>query len=120
MESTRQQKFARLIQKEIADLFSKEGRNFFGATFITVTEVRVTPDLGIARIHLSIFKEKDKESVLKNIQTHHSEIRKKLGQRIRHQVRAIPELQFFMDNSMDYAEKMNNLFRNLDIPPQID
>ncbi|HNQ12702.1 MAG TPA: 30S ribosome-binding factor RbfA [Bacteroidia bacterium] len=120
MESMRQQKFARLIQKELADLFNKEGRNFFGSSFITVTGVRVTPDLGLARVHLSIFKETDKSAVLDNIEQHHTEIRKKLGQRIRHQVRAIPELQFFIDNSMDYAEKMDQIFRDLNIPPQTD
>ena len=116
MDSTRQLKYARLIQKELGDLFQKEGRNFFGTSFLTITQVRVTPDLSVARVYLSTFHEKG-ESVLNKLGHHKSVIRHKLGNRIRNQARIIPDLEFFIDDSLDYAEKMDKLFRNLDIPP---
>jgi ribosome-binding factor A len=105
MDSTRQLKFAKLIQKEIGDLFQKEGKNYYGNSFITVTGVRITPDLSIARIYVSTFHEKG-EDVLGKLNTHKREIRHKLGLRIRTQARVIPELEFFIDDSLDYAEKM--------------
>lgn len=117
MDSTRQLKYARLIQKEISDLFNKEGKNFFGSSFITVTMVRVTPDLSIARIYVSAFHEKGEE-VLRKLNHHRRDIRHELGKRIRTQVRVIPELEFFIDDSLDYAEKMDKLFKGIDIPPE--
>jgi ribosome-binding factor A len=117
MDSTRQLKYARLIQKEIGDLFQKEGKNFFGTSFITLTNVRVTPDLSIARVFVSAFRENG-DDVLKKLNTHKREIRKKLGERIRQQARIIPELEFFIDDSLDYAEKMNNIMKDIVIPPE--
>lgn len=116
MDSTRQLKYARLIQKEISDLFSKEGKNYFGSSFLTVTVVRVTPDLSIARIHISTFHEKG-DVVLGKLNTHKKEIRHKLGERIRNQVRVIPDLEFFIDDSLDYAEKMDKIMKDIHIPP---
>lgn len=117
MDSTRQLKYARLIQKEISDLFSKEGKNFYGTSFITVTLVRVTPDLSIARVYVSTFHEKGKD-VLNKLNSHRREIRHKLGERIRNQARIIPELEFFIDDSLDYAEKMDKIMKGIVIPPE--
>ena len=119
MDSTRQLKYARLIQKEIGDLFQKEGKNFFGSSFITVTNVRVTPDLSIARVFVSAFREKP-EDVLKKLNTHKREIRRKLGERIGKQARIIPDLEFFIDDSLDYAEKMDKIMKDIVIPPEKD
>ena len=116
MDSKRQQRFARLIQKEIGDIFQKDGRNYFGSSFLTVTGVRVTPDLSIARIYISTFHEKG-EAVLLKLNTHKSEIRHQLGNKIRNQARVIPDLEFFIDDSLDYAEKMDKIFNELNIPP---
>jgi len=117
MDSTRQLKYARLIQKEIGDLFQREGKNFFGSSFITVTNVRVTPDLSIARVFVSAFRENGDE-VLKKLNAHNREIRKKLGERIRSQARIIPELEFFIDDSLDYAEKIDKIMKDIVIPPE--
>jgi ribosome-binding factor A len=117
MDSTRQLKYARLIQKEIGDLFQKKGKNFFGSSFITVTNVRVTPDLSIARVFVSAFREKA-EDVLKKLNTHKREIRRKLGERIGKQARIIPDLEFFIDDSLDYAEKMDKIMKDIVIPPE--
>jgi ribosome-binding factor A len=112
MDSTRQQKYSRLIQKEIGEIFQRDGYNFFGKAFVTVTMVRVSPDLGIARVYLSIFGSPDANAVLAQIEKHNKEIRKRLGASIRHQARIIPELKFFIDDSLDYAEKIDKLLND--------
>lgn len=120
MDSVRQEKYAKLIQKELGEIFQLEARAWLGSAFITVTQVRVTPDLGLARAQISLFKEKQPELLMKTIRKHSSEIRKALGLRIGKQARVIPQLEFFHDNSLDYVDKMENLFRNLNIPPESD
>ncbi len=117
MDSTRQLKFARLIQKEIGDIFLKEGKNFYGSSFVTVTGVRITPDLSKARIHISVFQNKGEE-VIRGLHVHSREIRKSLGERIRNQARIIPELEFFIDDSLDYAEKIDKIMKDIQIPPE--
>lgn len=118
MDSTRQQKFAKLIQKEISDIFQHEGRNFYGNAFVTVTGVRVTPDLGLAYVRISLFKHKDPEKLIHDLNHHAGEIRGKLGNRIRNQARHIPNLKFFHDDSLDHVEKMDDIFKNIDIPKE--
>jgi ribosome-binding factor A len=117
MDSTRQLKFARLIQKEISNLFSREGKNYYGSSFVTVTNVKITPDLSVARIHVSVFQHKGAE-VLKQLSHHSREIRKALGERIRNQARIIPELEFFIDDSLDYADRINEIMKDIHIPPE--
>lgn len=117
MDSVRQQKYARLIQKELGEILQREGRNWYGNHFVTVTGVRVTPDLGLARVQLSMFKAQEPKLVLKQFSIHKHEIRKALGDRIGKQARIIPELEFFHDDSLDYVEKMENIFKTLHIPP---
>ena len=119
MDSTRQQRFARLIQKEMGDIFQKEGRNIFGNSFITITQVKVTPDLSIARIYLSTFHENG-QAVLDKVHARKNEIRHHLGIRIRNQVKSIPDLEFFIDDTLDKAEHMDEVFRKLNIPPADD
>jgi ribosome-binding factor A len=111
MESTRQQKFARLIQKEMAEIFLSEARGLFGNVMITVTVVRVSPDLSIAKIYVSLFPVKDKDKLLKNIREQTSKLRGILGTRIRQQARVVPELVFFLDDSIDYAEHIDKLLK---------
>lgn len=111
METTRQLKSARLIQKEMAEIFLTETKGLFGNTMITVTVCRVSPDLGVAKIYVSLFPVKEKDKLLKKIKEHTPELRNMLGRRIRKQVRVIPELVFFLDDSLDYAEHINNLLK---------
>lgn len=111
MDSTRQQKFSRLIQKEIGEQFQRDGYNYYGKAFVTVLAAKVSPDLAIAKIYLSIFGAKDAKEVLTNIEKHTKEIRRKLGASIRHQARIIPELKFFIDDSLDYVEKIEKLLK---------
>jgi ribosome-binding factor A len=117
MDSKRQQKFARLIQKDLGDLFQRDARSQFEGAFITVTDVKVSPDLGIARVYLSFMLVKDKQAMLGQVQDKTKYLRQLLANRIRHQVRVIPELHFYLDDTADYAAKMDALFSGLHIPP---
>jgi ribosome-binding factor A len=110
MESTRQNKISRLIQKEMGELLQQSAQLFPGA-MITVTRVNVTPDLSLARVNVSIFATDNKESVLKSLDKHSRELRFLLGKRIHNQVRIIPDLQFFIDDTLDYLEKIDNLLK---------
>ena len=109
--STRQDKVARLIQKEIATFFQRETRNIFPGIMITVTVVRITPDLGIAKIYLSIFPSNQKDEILEYIQSNTKSIRHFLSQSIKPQLRKMPELNFYIDDSLDYIDNINNLLR---------
>ncbi len=111
MDSTRQLKVSRLVQKELGTIFQKDSRMLFGPVMITVTNVRVSPDLGVAKVYVSLFPVKDKEAVLQQIKTKTIEIRKALADQIKKQVRIIPNLMFFLDDSLDYAEHIDELLK---------
>ncbi|MDK2908863.1 MAG: ribosome-binding factor [Bacteroidales bacterium] len=110
MEKTRIQKIGRLIEREMGDLL-RDATPFIGSGMITVTKVNVTPDLQIARVNVSIFGVPDKKAALEQLKTHTKELRFALGLRIRHQVRIIPELQFYLDDSLDYIENIDRLLK---------
>lgn len=118
--TVRQQKYGRLIQKELSDIFLKDKRGFLGNSFITIAEVKLSPDLSIAKVYLSLTLVKDKNAVLKNIQHHKSEIRKALGDRMRNQARIIPDLLFFIDETEENAQKIEDLIKSLHIPKDKD
>jgi ribosome-binding factor A len=111
MNSTRQNKVARLLQKELSELFQREARNLFGGALITVTIVRISPDLSEAKIYLSIFGVKNTEEILKLVKTNYKIIRSKLGEKVKNQLRIVPNLSFFIDDSLDYAEKIDQLLK---------
>lgn len=111
METTRQQKIGRLLQREMGELFQREAQSFARGLLLTVTTVRVSPDLGLARVYLSIFPSGNSEQVLKTIKERTSVYRNELAQKIRHQVRIIPQLNFFIDDSLDYIENIDNLLK---------
>ena len=116
--TVRQQKFSRLIQKELSDIFQRDQRGFLGQEFITIVDVRMSPDLGLARVYISMMLAKDKQVVLNKLDLHKKEIRKALGDRIRNQARIIPELAFFIDEVEENAQRMGDLLKNLHIPPE--
>lgn len=118
MESKRQQKFAGVIQKDLAEIFQREGMNFLPNMMVTITKVRMTPDLAIARIFLSFFNSPDPAVALNTIKAHASEIRYKLGQRIKNQARIIPHLEFFVDDTNEYVERMDELFDKIGKEPR--
>jgi ribosome-binding factor A len=111
MESTRQQKISRLIQKELGTIFQQQSRSLFDGALITVTKVQVSKDLAIAKIHLSLFLTKDKEGLLEKIRQHSREVRHMLARDLHNQLRIMPELQFFIDDSLDYIDNIESLLK---------
>lgn len=110
MESTRQQKIDRLIQKELGEMFQRQTQGMRGV-LVSVSKVYISPDLSTCRVYLSIFPSQKGAEMLQNIQSHAHEIRYDLGQRVRHQLRIIPELKFFLDDSLDYLEHIDELLQ---------
>lgn len=110
METTRQNKIARLLQKELGDIFLLQTKAMPG-TLVSVSVVRVSPDMSIARVYLSILPSEKGEELVKNINANAKSIRYELGTRVRHQLRIIPELKFFVDDSLDYIEKIDSLLK---------
>ena len=111
MESIRLQKVSRLIQKELGTFFQRESHTFCAGKIVSVTNVRVSPDLGIAKIYLSIFPSENLTETVSLIKNHTKNIRYSLGQKIRNQLRIIPQLEFFIDDSLDYIEKIYHLLK---------
>ena len=110
METTRQQKIARLLQKELSDIFQKQTRATHG-TLVSVSIVRISPDLSVCRAYLSIFPSDKAKEILDNINQNAKQIRYELGTRVRFQLRIIPELRFFLDDSLDYIEHIDELLK---------
>lgn len=118
-ESKRQQKFNRLLQKEIGAVLQKEGSALYGKGMVSVTGVKISPDLSSARVYLSLMLVDDRDTFVTKMNTEFKpKIKLELGKRIRNQVRIIPELSFFLDNSYEENKKMDDLFKGLDIPPE--
>jgi ribosome-binding factor A len=111
METTRQEKISRMLQKELGEIFLLYAREIHGI-LITVTSVRISPDLGIARTHLSIFPSNKAVEVLGKVNADTKSIRYELGKRVRNQLRIVPELFFHNDDSLDYLENIDNLLRS--------
>ncbi len=108
METTRQNKIARLIQKDLSTIFQQQTRKVKGV-LVSVSVVRVSSDLSVAKAYLSIFPSEKADELLQNINEHASQIRFELGNLERHQLRIIPELKFFIDDSLDYLENIDRL-----------
>ena len=106
METTRQNKIARLIQKELSEMFLLQTKSMPGV-LVSVSIVRISPDMSYARAYLSVFPSERGEEIVKNINDNMKSIRYELGNRVRHQLRIIPELKFFIDDSLDYVEKFS-------------
>ena len=108
METQRQQRVSRLIQKDLGEILQLSGRDWFPGAMITVTKVYITADLGIARVYLSIFG-KDAKEVVRQVESRGGEIRRQLGNRVKNQLRQVPELRFFVDDSLDYIDNIDKL-----------
>ncbi len=113
MESKRQQKFARVIQKDLGEYFQREGNAILPNTMITVTQVRATPDLGIVRVYLSFFNTPNPQLAINTIKAQTSEIRYNLAKRIKDQVKGIPQIDFFLDDTNEYVDKMDKIFTRI-------
>ncbi len=111
MQETRQNRISRLLQKELSLIFQSQTRQMHGV-MVSVTRVKISPDLSICTAYLSIFPSEKGEELIKNINANVSSIRYELGQKVRNQLRIIPELRFFIDDSLDYIEHIDSLLKN--------
>lgn len=110
METTRQQKIARLLQKELSEIFRVQTAKM-GGVLVSVSAVRVSPDLSIARAYLSIFPSEKGKEIIESINHNAKSVRYELAQRVRYQLRKTPELTFFIDDSLDYIEHIDSLLK---------
>ena len=110
MITQRQSKINRQLQKDLAEIFQKEAKGLFQGVLITVTKVQITPDLSLARVYLSIFG-RDMKEVLETVEKHATELRYQLGLRVKNQLRIVPELRFYGDDSLDYLENIERLLK---------
>lgn len=110
MESTRQAKISRLLQKDLSEIFRQQTAKMQGV-IVSVSTVRVSPDLSVAKAYLSIFPSEKSAEVLANIKESSRTIRYELGQQVRFQLRKVPELQFYLDDSLDYIENIDALLQ---------
>jgi ribosome-binding factor A len=112
MESTRQKKVARLVQKELADIILRKGHEIAPGKMISVTQVRISPDLSLAKAYISIFPAHNKDEVLEEIRDTSKSIRYDLGIKVKSQLRIVPELAFYMDDSLDYIDNLDKLLKS--------
>ena len=110
METTRQKKVSRLLQKELGQIIQQKSLEL-GRKLITVTTVRISPDLSVAKIYLSVFPPTETDKTLAAVKEIIPVIRHELGNLVRHQLRIVPELVFYLDDSLDYIEKIENLLK---------
>ena len=112
-ESKRQKQVGQLVMEELSDIFQREGFNIVDGGMVSISKVVLTPDLLQARVYLSLFQIKDPEKLLHNIKEKTWDIRKQLGQRVRNQLRNVPDLVFYNDDTLDYVFKMEELFKQI-------
>ncbi|HNV50879.1 MAG: 30S ribosome-binding factor RbfA [Bacteroidales bacterium] len=109
METKRQLRVSKLLQRELSSIFQRDAKDKYGSGMITVTKVNITKDLSIARVYLSLFATKDKAALLESIVQRTPEIRFTLGRAVKDQLRQIPSLEFYEDDSLDYIENIEQL-----------
>ena len=110
MQETRQNRIARLLQKELSTIFQSQTRTMHGV-MVSVTRVRISPDLSICTAYLSIFPSEKADEIISNINANNKTIRYELGTRVRNQLRIVPELRFFVDDSLDYIDHIDELLK---------
>ncbi|HLK29563.1 MAG TPA: 30S ribosome-binding factor RbfA [Puia sp.] len=112
-EGKRQKQVAGLLHQELSDIFQRLGLNMIDGGMISISSVKITPDLFEARVHVSMLNVKDTQAALKKIEERSWEIKKELVSRIKHQLRSMPQLSYFVDDTLDYVDKMEVLFKKI-------
>lgn len=110
-ETTRQQKVARQIQKDLAEIIRARGMAAYDGAMVTVSGVKITPDLALAKVYVSIFPSSKAEGVMRQLEDETSRLRGELGRRVAKQLRIVPELAFYLDDSLDYVEHIDELLK---------
>jgi ribosome-binding factor A len=115
-EGKRQKQIAGLLNEEMNNIFQRLGLNMFNGGMVSISSVKVTPDLLESRFYLSFFNVKEVDEALKKIEDRHHEIKKELAAKVRHQLRNIPVLKFYRDDTLDHVFKMEELFKKIKPP----
>jgi ribosome-binding factor A len=113
MESRRQKQLSSTIKQDMSDLLQKDGANYYGAAFVSVTNVWVSPDLSVARVYVSVFNQEKPEEIVDKLNARVGDIRWRFGKVARHHLRKIPELEFFWDDSVEKMFKIDDLLKDL-------
>lgn len=113
IEGKRQKQVAAVLEKELNDIFQRLGLTMIDGGMVSIAGVKITPDLFDARIYLSFFKVKDAVAALQSIKDKHFEIKKELTARVRHQLRSMPQLTFYIDDTLEYVDKIEQLFKDI-------
>ena len=113
LEGKRQKQVASVLEKDLNDIFQRLGLSMMDGGMISISSVKITPDLFDARVYLSFFKVKDPVEALKTIQERSWEIKRELTARVKHQLRSMPQLTFFIDDTLEYVDKMEKLFKDI-------
>jgi ribosome-binding factor A len=115
-EGKRQKQVGGLLHQELSSIFQKLGLSIVDGGMVSISSVKITPDLFEARVFISMFNTKDASAIMKKIEDRSWEIKKELVSRVKHQLRSMPQLSFFMDDTLEYVDKMEALFKNLKPP----
>ena len=113
LEGKRQKQVAAVLEKDLNEIFQRLGLTMIDGGMVSIASVKITPDLFDARIYLSFFQVKDAVGTLNKIQEHGWEIKRELTARVRHQLRSMPQLTFYIDDTLDYVDKMEVLFKEI-------
>jgi ribosome-binding factor A len=112
-ESKRQKQVGSLLHEELSNIFQRLGLNMLDGGMVSISSVKLTPDLGEARVFLSLFQVKDRSLSMKKIEERAWEIKRELVRSVKHQLRSMPQLRFFLDDTLDYVDKMESLFKKI-------
>ncbi len=115
MDSIKQRQVASLLHKNLGDIFIRDGANYYGRAFVTISGVKLTPDLQLARVHISVFNVPDKKAILTKIEQNLFYIKKTLYAGIRNQLRIMPEIEFYLDETLDEVQKMEEVFKKIKV-----
>ena len=113
MESIRQKQIAEVIRRQFSAVLTAEGKYIYGSVLVTITEVKMSPDLNLAKMYLSIFNTENKQEVIQMMEEHYSRLKQSLHQRIKKQMRVMPEPRFYLDDTLDEVYKLDALFKKL-------
>ena len=113
MEKVKQKKIASVIQQTLSEVFQKENLSMVKGGMVTISAVEVSPDLSIAKVYLSLFQIKEPKIFLEELKDHSHELRRQLGNKIKNQVRRIPELHFYLDETLDNVFKLEEIFKSI-------
>lgn len=109
----RQEKFAKQVQRDLGEMFQQHRHDWLAGEFVTISGVKMSPDLGYAKVYLSLFNANQRQKVMENVEIYAREIRMELARRLKNQVRKVPEIIFYEDETLDYINKMDKIFEDI-------